>query len=304
MGAAGMVFTSTIQAGLKATLDSVITDDNDVRSDLDYQDWVEQENQPDQWVDEQEYGGLGMAVERGEGGEIAVAAIKEGFTKRYIARSFALRMIISEEAIDDNKYPKIIDAADRLKRAMWMTVQTECTLMLTRAQNAGYPGGDGVSLWSTAHTLPAGGTWSNVVATPVAPSVAAVTDARTQVSHYPSQDGLLANAKIKKVIFPSDQWGVWMGVLGSTNNPIAGNYSEINVVRKMSIEPVEARFWTSTTTQYMFQTNIPKGLRLKWRKRPAQRNWMENGNMSMHHAISARWSTGHTDARSVLGVPA
>src|SRR5689334_19140 len=117
MPSAGMVFTSTVQAGLKATLDSVITDDNDVRDELDYSDWAEEENQPDQWVDEQEYGGLGLAKERGEGGETPIASISEGFTKRYIARSFGIRMIISEEAIDDNKYPKIIDAAGRLKRA-------------------------------------------------------------------------------------------------------------------------------------------------------------------------------------------
>lgn len=304
MPATGMVFTSTIQAGLKATLDGVITDDNDVREELDYQKWCEEENQPDQWVDEQEYGGLGLAVERNEGGETAVASIAEGFSKRYIARSFGLRMIISEEAIDDNKYPKIIDAAGRLKRAIWMTVQYDATFMLSRAQNTAYVGGDGQPLWSASHTLPGGGTWSNIVATPIAPSVSAVTAARTQVSHYPSQDGLLANAMIKKVVFPSDQWEVWMGVLGSTNNPIAGNYSEINVVRKMSIEPVEARFWTSTTTQYMFVTNIPNGLKVKWRKRPTQRNWMENGNLSMHHQVNARWGTGWTEARAVLGVPA
>lgn len=303
MGSAGPVFTSQIAAGLKSTLDNIITDDNEVKDELDYDDWMEVHSMEDAFVDDQEYGGLGLVREFGEGAEIPVAGIDEGFTKRYIARKFGLRMIVTEEAMDDNKYPKIISAAARLRRAYWMGVQYDCTQILTRAQNSAYVGGDNVTLWSSAHTLPGGGTWSNVMATPYAPSVAALSAARTQVAHYPSQDGTLAAAKITDVVFPSDQWAAWMGVLTSTMNPVPGNMSETNVFRN-KVEPIEARFWQSTTTQSMFKTNIKNGIQIKWRKRLSQRSWVENSNAQFHYGVTGRWSTGWSDARSVLGNPA
>src|SRR5678815_5951651 len=181
-----MVFTSTIVKGLKATLNKVYTDAQNTKSELDYQDWCEEENQSDQWEEDVEYGGIGLAQERNEGEELSTADIQEGFTKRYIARNFGRRIVISEEALDDNKYPKIIAAASRLNRAGWLTVQYDATSMLSRGFNSGFPGGDGVALWSASHTLPGGGTWSNLMATPMAPSVAALTTARTQVAHFPS----------------------------------------------------------------------------------------------------------------------
>lgn len=304
MASGGLVFTSVLRLQLQATLEEVITDDSEVKSQLDYTGWCDETTMDGAFADDAEWGGLGMVSEFGEGQEIPVASIDEGYSKRYIARKFGLRMIITEEAVEDNKFPKIIAQAARLSRAHWMGVQSDATQILVRAQNSAYVGGDNVSLWSASHTLPAGGTWSNVMATPMAPSVACLTTARTQVAHYPSQDGTLANAMITKVCFPSDQWGPWKGVLNSTNDPRPGNYSEINVAKAMSVEPVECRFWTATTTQSMFKTNVDGGPQIRWRRRMTQRNWMENSNMQMHHAVTARWTTGWSNARAVLGNPA
>ncbi len=298
-----MIFTSTVQAGLKETLNDVFMDETqNMQKQVDFTDWMEVDNQRDYWEDDQEYGGVGLAVERGEGEEVAEGTIYEGFTKRYIARSFARKIVISEEAIADNKYPKILDAAGWLSRSIWMTAQYDATFVLVRGYSSSYVGGDGVSLWNSAHTLPAGGTWSNVMATPMAPSRGALEVARAQVRHFPSQDGLIGNFQLDGVIFPSEQWGVWTGLLNSELSPEAGNFAEINVVRKLNIKPYECRYWTSSTTNWALKTDAKRGLRFRWRKKPAQRNWMENGNLSMHNLVDARWVTGWTDARSTLGV--
>ncbi len=304
MASGGATLTSQVAAGLKSTLNKIVTDDTEVRSQLDYDDFCEEYSMEDAYEDDQEYGGLGLVAEFAEGQEIPVAGMDEGYAKRYIARNFGLQMIVTEQALEDNKYPKIINAAGRLRRAYWMGVQYDATQLLVRAQNSAYVGGDGVVLWSASHTLPGGGTWSNLMSTTYAPGTAALSAARTQISHFPSQDGTLAAAQLTAVGFPSDQWAAWSGVLKSTLNPVAGNAAEINVFKSQNIDLIECRFWQSTTTQSFFKTNVTNGIQVRWRRKMTTRSWVENSNMQMHYAVTGRWTTGWTDARSILGNPA
>ena len=78
----------------------------------------EEGSMDDNFVDDLEYGGPGLASEKPEASEVQAGSIKEGYLTRYMARTFALKLIISDEALEDAKYDKVIMAAKRLKRAM------------------------------------------------------------------------------------------------------------------------------------------------------------------------------------------
>ena len=175
--------------------------------------------------------GPGLAAETDEGEEIAVGTIREGFLKRYTPRKFALKLIVTDEAMEDNKYPETLRLAKRLDRAIYKTADIDATNILIRAANATYVGGDGVSLASAAHTLPAGGTFSNTLATPMAPSALALATVRSLVMKLPGHDGVTEGYDIKKVVGPTEQWAAWKTILGSEKSPEAGNFAAINAPR-------------------------------------------------------------------------
>ena len=138
----------------------------------------------------------------------------------------------------------------------------------------------------------------------MSPSVAAVTAARAQAVQYLGHNGLIMGNMLEKVCAPPAQWAVWTGLLGSEMRPDAGNFSEINVVKKLSLDLVEIRRWTASTTNYFFLTDAKNGLKWKWRKRPTSQSWVNNDNMVEKFAVRARWDRNCSEPRSVLGVKA
>jgi hypothetical protein len=299
------VFSGNIGKSLKKTLDKIVDDSTDgVESNLMFPKYMEVSSMSDQWMDDQEYGGPGLVSRKPEGSELATGTIREGVTTRYTAETFGMKLIVTEEAIEDSKYDRVINAAKRLKRALYKTCEFEASNRLVRAFSASYPGADGVALVSTAHTLPHGGTFSNKMATAMSPSRAAVIVATTAIKKLPGHDGVVEGFMPKKVVCPVDQWAVWDGLTLSKNAPEAGQFNEINVVERMNLEVVPVQYWDNTTTNYVFITDCENGLRFMWRRKPKGRSWVENSQEVMNYSCSARWATGWTDPRAVYGVEA
>jgi hypothetical protein len=295
----GAIFTSTIFNSVKLTLDQIVDDDTaNSESTLVCKKWLKMGKQEDYYEDDLEMGGPGLASEVDEGQEIEVGAIREGFITRYIARKFGLRLIVTDEAVEDNKYPEVLKLGKRLSRALYKTLDIDCTNILVRAQNPAYTGGDGVPLASASHTLPNGGTWSNTFATPLAPSRIAVGSAVSLMRKFPGHDGVTEGAEPKKIVHPTEQWMTWSGILNSTMAPEAGNFAEINAVKRdLDITPVSIKYWSNTTTNWGIITDADNGVQMRWRRKPRKNSWVENSNETMLYSITARWSRGWSDAR-------
>jgi hypothetical protein len=299
------VFTSVIFNALKLTLEGIIDDKTDnVESTAVYKKWMHEQSMADYYEDDLESAGPGLAAETEEGGEIPTGTIKEGYITRYIARKWALKLIISEEAAEDTKYPEILRAAQRLKRALWKTVDIDTTNILVRATNAAYPGGDGVALASASHTLPFGGTFSNLGAS-ASPSKAAVVAVTTQIKKYPGHDGITEGYMPVKVVCPVDQWATWSELLGAKFDPVDNNFARPNVVNTdLNLTAVPIKHWNNTTTDWAVLTDAPDKINIRWRRRPRSRNWVENSQEVALYGISARWARGWSDPRAICFVDA
>lgn len=298
-----MIFSTTIANTLKATLEKTI-DDPKGKPKTVYGSFCMEKTQSDAYEDILETAGPGLASEVGEGEELSLGSIREGYITRFLARKFGLRMAVTKETMEDCKYKEVIQLGQRLTRALWKTVDYDAVSMLVRAFNAAYTHGDGLPLISTAHTLAHGGTYSNAFATPVSPSVTAVESAQTQAMLLPGHDGLTEGYTLQKVIFPVAQWGDWARITKSTKQP-DDDTNAINVVNsEMSLQLVPVKYWQNTTTNYIFQTDAGDGMQIRWRRKPATNTWVENSNEVMYHSISARWSRGWVDPRAYIGVEA
>lgn len=299
------VFTSTIVDALKLTLDTTVDDSlTNYKSKALFPKWMGISNMEDNFEDDLETAGPGLAAEKSEGAEMQAGGITEGVLTRYTARTFALKLIITEEAVEDNKYPQIIQAASRLGRAMYKTADIDATNILARATNALYTGGDGQPLASANHTLPNGGTFSNLMAVPMAPSRIAVATATSQIRKLPGHDGLIEGYEPEKVVCPVEQWYIWDGLTMSDKDPTPGAFNEINVVKRLNLDVVPIKYWTNTTTNWGIITDADNGFKWKWRRKPRNRSWVDNDQEIMKYGISARWARGFTDTRCVLFVNA
>lgn len=301
------IFTGTVANGLKKTLNKVITDKTDnLESKMVLKRWCKQPSMEDNYEDDLEVGGPGLATEKPEGQEIAIGTIQEGYITRYIARTFALRLLITEEAMEDCKYPEMIKAAKRLKRAMMKTADIDAANMKVRGFNTAYVGGDGLPLWSASHTLPGGGTFSNTMATPMSPSRIGLQTALTQIKKFPSQDGIVEGYEGEKILCPIEQEFLWEEIVGSKMAPEAGEFNRINVVNRLfgMSDIVADPHWSNTTTNWAVQTDAEDGFQFRWRRRPRARTWVENSHEVMMHSQSARWARGWSNPRCTLGVQA
>lgn len=299
------IFTSVIARALKETLDEIIDDKTDgYEKKAIFPQWCDVDQMGDAWIEDVEYGGPGLASEFAEGQELPTGTIKEGYPTRYIARKFGLKIAVTDEAIEDNKYPEVIKAGRRLKRALWKTADIDATNMLARAFNTAYVGGDGLPLCSASHTLPNGGTFSNVMATPMSPSRASFIIARSQVMKYPGHDGTIEGNDITAVLHPVEQWAVWEGLVKLSKALEPGSFNEINVAYIHDFKLIPIKYWVNTTTNYIFKTDADNGLRFLWRRRPRSTSWNENAIEVGLYGVSARWARGWSDPRGVYGVQA
>lgn len=300
------VFTSTVANNLKDTLEDIVDDKLDgVEDSLVCTKWLESSSMSDNYEDDLEMGGPGLAAETAEGTPIPAGTIQEGYITRYLARKFSLKLMITEEAIEDSKYPQVLSAAKRLKRALFKTMDIDMTNMLVRATNAAFVGGDGLSLANASHTLPGGGTFSNTMAVPMSPSRLAVTVATTQMRLFPGHDGITEGVEPRKAVHPTAQWATWLEILNSTHAPEPGQFNAINVVNQnLDITPVPIKYWQNTTTNWGLISDADNGLNYRWRRRPRSRTWVDNDQEIMNYAISARWSRGWSDPRGILFVDA
>lgn len=287
--------TSTAFRTLKATLEAIVTDKTDgIEDNLVCTKIFATSTMSDNYEDDLENGGPGLATEKAEGQQLDEMSLYEGAITRYISRKFGLIMPMTEELDEDGKYnSKYLNLPKRGKRAVYKTLEIDCANVINRATSSSYVGGDGVSLASSSHTIPGGGTFSNTLSTPFSPSRAALIVVRNNLKKLPGHDGVVEGYSIKKVVFPPDQWGAWMGILGSDKVPESPN-NETNVVMDLKIQPVECQYLTSASNWSVI-TDAPDGLKLKWRRKPKARMWYDEATEIIKHGISARWARGWTD---------
>jgi len=298
-------FSGNVYNAFKETLDNVIDDSTDgIESSADFVKWCEVGTMKDAFVDDLEMGGPGYAYEKTEGQDISSGDIKEGYMTRYWARTFGLRIQVSEETSEDVKYDKVLMAGKRAKRALWKTADVEATNMLQRATNTAFVGGDGQPLASASHSLPNGGTFSNQMATPLSASRAAMISAVTSIRKMVGHDGTIEGYEPKAILCPIDQWATWQSITQSKISPEAGNFSEINVINKLGLDVHPLKYWTNSTTNWCVRTDVENGIKFNWRRKPRSRSWVENSQEVMTWAVTARWARNWSDPRSIFFVNA
>lgn len=298
------VFQGTQARALKKTLDNIVDDPMDgFQARAMFPKIFDESTTTEAYVDDSEVGGPGLLQEKLEGQDVSMGTIYQGALTRYMVKTYALGLGVSEEALEDMQYDKVIRAAVRLKRAGWVTADTEAALSFVRATSTSFPIGDGLPLASASHVNPNGSTFSNTLAVPMSPSRTAVTIAATMISKFPGHDGIVGSSMYQGacIVCPIDQKWAWRVILGSAHAPEAGEFNAINVVNQdMKLDLYPWVFWNNTTTNWALKTDADNGFRFIWRRKFRSRTWVSNEQGIMKYSIDARWVRGCSDARALV----
>jgi len=247
---------------------------------------------------------FGLAVVKTEGSPISYDTERQGFTSRYNHVVYALGFIITREIYEDDLYGKVgAQKAKALARSLRQTKELVAANIYNRAFTAGYTGGDGVVLCSTAHVNVAGGTFSNKIATDADISEAALEQAVIDIAGYRDDRGLLIAAKPDKLVIPYQLQFEAKRILGSDGR-VGTDLNDANVLKDSGIfsQVIVNHYLNSTgNDDWFILTNVKNGL--KYFERRGDQFEMDNDfdTENAKFKATARYSFGWSDPRAIYG---
>lgn len=245
--------------------------------------------------------GFGLAPIKTEGGSVSYDSENQGYTKRYTHVAYGLGYIVTKEELDDNLYE--ILSRRRIKRlafSMRHSKETVHALVLDRATNSSFTGGDGKELLATDHpTL--SGNQSNELATAADFSEASLEDIIIQIGLAKNERGLQIALRPTKLVHPVNLMFDVNRVLKSELTPDTAN-NAINAVRLVGLKPMVNHFLTDTD-QWFVQTDCPNGMTTFERKMIEFTTDNDFDTENAKAKAYMRFSTGWTDFRGMYGSP-
>lgn len=248
--------------------------------------------------------GFGAAPQVPDGMPVTYQSGGVLFIQRYVYQVWGLAFALTKVLVEDGDHIKIGKIyAEHLAQSLIETKELLCANILNRAFTAGFIGGDGVVLNSSAHPI-IGGTFSNLLTTPAALSQTSLEQMLIQIRNAVDNNGKRIRLTPTQIVTgPSNVFQAEVllkSVLraGSANN-------DINPVKSMGLlTKGQANMSRITsTTAWWVETDAPQGLKLMMR-RPLERSMEGEFNTdSMRYKSTERYIPGWTDPRGIYGTP-
>lgn len=257
--------------------------------------------------------GFGTLNRKDEGQSAALDASSTGLTSQFAWVSYALRYIVTPEALLEDpksilpKLPGLLRySSDQTKEYLFWNI---LNLAFLAASSGGYNLADGQPLCSSAHTLTGapGQTVSNTLGS-VALTVETLQSAISLFSIIPDDRGLLTHVTPKHIVYPVGLHQTVVEVLQSYYYPTS-NENRINAVAG-AVEPHAVQYLTPFTGNGPFPWFVlaDKGTlgmnshslfaNIKFDK---QRSWVDDATENLNHQTEFRASWGAVDWRGVVG---
>jgi Mu-like prophage major head subunit gpT len=269
----------------------------------EHKEIYETETSERSFEEETKLSGFSAAPVKNEGSAIQYDNAQEAWTTRYNHETIAMGFSITEEAIEDNLYDSLSARYTKaLARGMAYTKQVKAAAVLNNGFNTAYTGGDGVSLFSTAHPLVNGGTNANTPSTPADLNETALENAVIQIAAWTDERGLLIAAKPKKLIVPPALQFVATRLL-DTKLRVGTNNNDINAIENNGSIPegyTINHFLTAPNAWFLI-TDVPNGMK-HFERTPMQNSMdgdFDTGNV--RYKARERYSFGWSDPLGIYG---
>ena len=253
--------------------------------------------------EETKLSGFAAAAVKPEGSAIAYEAGQEAWTARYNHETIALGFSLTEEAVEDNLYDSLSARYTKaLARAMAYTKQVKAAAILNNGFNAAYTGGDGQSLFSSAHPLVSGGTNSNIPSTPADLNETSLEAAVIQIAQWTDERGLLIAAKPRKLIVPPALQFVATRLL-ETEQRVGTTDNDINALKNNGSIPegYAINHFLTDTNAWFLTTDVPNGMKHFVRQSLVTSSDSDFDTGNMRYKARERYSFGWSDPLGMFG---
>ena len=271
----------------------------------EHKEIYETETSERSFEEETKLSGFSAAPVKNEGQAIRYDNAQEAWTARYNHETIALGFSLTEEAIEDNLYDSLSARYTKgLARAMAYTKQVKAAAVVNNGFNNGYQGGDGVSLFNTAHPLVNGATNGNTPTVAADLNETSLENAVIQIAAWTDERGLLIAAKPKKLIVPPALQFVATRLL-ETELRVGTTDNDINAIKNNGSIPegyTINHFLTDTNGWYL-TTDVPNGMK-HFERTPLSNSMdgdFDTGNV--RYKSRERYSFGWSDPLGMYGSP-
>jgi len=250
--------------------------------------------------------GFGAATVKGEGSALRYDNAQEAWSARYNHETIAMGFSITEEAMEDNLYDSLSSRYTKaLARSMAYTKQVKSAYPLNNGFSGGaFVGGDGVTLFNTAHPLVSGGTNSNTQSTPADLNETSLEAAVIQIAAFKDERGLLIAARPRKLIVPPSLMFVATRLL-ETELRTATADNDINAIKTNGTIPegYSVNHYLTDVDSYYLITDIPNGMKhfVRTPMSTSMDGDFDSGNV--RYKARERYSFGVSDPLGIWGSP-
>ena len=269
----------------------------------EHKEIYETETSERSFEEETKLSGFSAAPVKNEGSAIAYDNAQEAWSTRYTHETIALGFSITEEAIEDNLYDSLSARYTKaLARAMAYTKQVKAAAVLNNGFSSSYPGGDGVSLFNSAHPLVSGGTNANTPTTQVDLNETSLEAAVIQIAAWTDERGLLIAAKPRKMVVPPALMFVAKRLL-DTELRVSTADNDINAIKQMGAIPegYTVNHFLTDPNAWFLTTDVPNGMK-HFVRTPLQNSMdgdFDTGNV--RYKARERYSFGWSDPLGMWG---
>ncbi len=245
---------------------------------------------------------FGLAIAKPEGAAISYDTERQAFISRYNHVVYALGFVITREIMEDDQYDVVGQRkAQGLAFSMRQTKEIIAANVYNRAETAGYVGGDGVTLLSTAHPNFAGGTWSNRLTTAADLSEAALEQAMIDIAGFTNDRGLLISVRPKSLIIARQNIFEAKRLVAPDGRP-GTDTNDINALKALGMVPeVVVNHYLTDPDAWFIRTDVPHGMKHFERRADAFEMDNDFDTENAKFKATARYSFGWTDPRGVFG---
>jgi hypothetical protein len=271
----------------------------------EHKEIYETETSERSFEEETKLSGFSAAPVKNEGSAIQYDNAQEAWTARYNHETIALGFSLTEEAIEDNLYDSLSARYTKsLARGMAYTKQVKAAAVINNGFTAGYVGGDGVVLFSTAHPLISGGTNSNRPSTGADLNETSLESAVIQIAAWTDERGLLIAAKPKKLIVPPSLMFVATRLL-ETSLRVGTTDNDINAIKNNGSIPegYTVNHYLTDTNGWYLTTDVPNGLKHFVRTPLANSMDGDFDTGNVRYKSRERYSFGWSDPLGIFGSP-
>lgn len=268
----------------------------------EYTELFESNTSRRRWEEDVGTSGFGLASVKPEGESISYDGIVQGFTTRYPHIVYATGFMITREMVEDDLYDVVGKKnATALAFSMRQTKEIVGANVYNRAFTAGYTGGDGVILCSSAHPTVGGVPYSNVPTVAADLSEASLEQAVIDISKYTNDRNMRIAVRPRKLIIPVDLMFEAERILKSPGRVATAN-NDLNALGNLGMfENVVVNHYLTDTDAWFIRTDVMDGMKY-WSRRGMEfaiDNDFDTENAKFK--ATERYSFGWTDPRGIYG---